>query len=63
MSTKHETFIDLISQASAMLQDISEDAKELIYWAISLDDDLRAAIKFAYMSLKDEGKREEKEED
>lgn len=53
MTTKKESFTDLISQAEAMLRDRSKQEADLIFSIAKLEDDLRAAIIFAYNNIHD----------
>ncbi len=45
---KHESLIDLIKQATAMLTDRSKQEQDLIYAIAKLDNEARAAIIIAY---------------
>ena len=51
MPTK-TSFTQLIKEAQAMLMDRSEQEQDLIYCICKLDDEERAAIKFAFMSIR-----------
>ena len=48
-----ESFIDLLKHAHALLLDHPKEIQDLIYWAASLDDECRSALKFAYKDIKE----------
>lgn len=48
-----QSFFDLLNDATQLLLDHPEDVRDLIYWAVSLDDEARSAMIMAYRNLKD----------
>lgn len=49
---QHESFLDLIAEAEAMLNDRQPEEALLIYHIAKLPDDLRAGIIVAYQNMK-----------
>jgi hypothetical protein len=48
-----QPFIELLDDAHHLLLDMPKDVRNLIYWAITLDDEERAALILAYKNLKE----------
>jgi hypothetical protein len=50
---KDQNFTDLLIDGQQLWQDLSEQERKLIYWAITLDDEARSALVMAYRLIYD----------
>ena len=54
---KNQSFAELLKDAVQLLNDQPKEVGELIYWAITLDDEARSALVMAYRLInKENGK-------